>query len=166
MAIRPIAAPAEPWTSERSAVARGDSLGRFGCAIVLHFGFMESLLDVGAGSGRLGHVLGRACGVYVGVDQTANDGIRVVDAHYLPFDSRSFDVVVSKQTLPHFVDPARALAEMMRVAKRGVVVQQEFPEGGVGWDGHSVIHYDSPDDVLALMPGATFDGLDFVWRRP
>jgi hypothetical protein len=74
--------------------------------------------------------------------------------------------VASKQTLPHFADPARAIAEMMRVARRGVIIQQEFPEDGVGWEGHSLVHIDTPDDVLALLPGATFDGLDFVWRRP
>ncbi len=166
MAIRKLEEVAQPWTPERSAVARGDSLGRFGCAIVLHFGFVESLLDVGAGSGRLRHVLGKACGFYAGVDQSKNDGVLVADAHELPFPERSFDVVVSKQTLPHFENPERALAEMMRVARRGVVIQQEFPDGGVGWPGHSLVHYDSPDDVIALLPGATFDGLDFVWRRP
>lgn len=166
MAIRKIDAAATPWTSERSAVARGDGLGRFGVAIVMHFGFVQSLLDVGAGSGRLETVLGKACGFYVGIDQTKNDGIFVADAHALPFPERSFDVVASKQTLPHFADPERALAEMMRVARRGVIIQQEFPEGGVGWDGHSLVHYDAPEDVIALMPGATFDGIDFVWRRP
>jgi SAM-dependent methyltransferase len=166
MAITRIESPAEPWTSERSAVCRGDSMGRFGCAIVMHFGAVESLLDVGAGSGRLQNVLGKACGFYVGVDQVQNEGLLQADAHSLPFPDRSFDVVVSKQTLPHFAEPAKALAEMMRVAKRGVVIQQEFPLGGVGWDGHSLVHYDGPDDVLELLPGATFDGLDFVWRRP
>ena len=166
MAIRALETPAAPWTAERSAVARGDSLGRFGCALVLRFGFMESVLDVGAGSGRLVNVLARACGSYVGIDQTANDGVLVADAHELPFPDQHFDIVASKQTLPHFRDPAKALAEMMRVARRGVVIQQEFPEGGVGWEGHSVVHYDEPGDVLALLPGATFDGLDFVWRRP
>lgn len=166
MAIRRLEAPAEPWTSERSAVARGDSLGRFGCAIVLRFGFVESLLDVGAGSGRLVNVLGKACGTYVGIDQATNEGILQADAHALPFPDQSFDVVASKQTLPHFADPAKALAEMMRVARRGVVLQQEFPPGGVGWEGHSLVHYDAPEDVLELLPGATFDGIDFVWRRP
>lgn len=166
MAITRFEMPPQPWTPERSAVARGDSLGRFGCAIILHFGAIDSLLDVGAGSGRLRNVLGRACGYYTAIDQTPNDGIFVADAHLIPFADGVFDVVVSKQTLPHFENPARALSEMMRVARRGVVIQQEFPEGGVGWEGHSLVHIDSPDDVLVLLPGATFDGLDFVWRRP
>lgn len=164
--ITRIETPAEPWTSERSAICRGDNLGRFGCAIVLHFGAVESLLDVGAGSGRLRNVLGAACGTYLGIDQSPNPGVVQCDAHELPFPDRSFDVVASKQTLPHFVDPAKAIGEMMRVARRGVIIQQEFPPGGVGWEGHSVVHYDSPTDVLELLPGATFDGLDFVWRRP
>jgi SAM-dependent methyltransferase len=163
--IRQMMAPAEPWTPERSAVSRGDSLGRFGVAIVLAFGRMDSLLDVGAGSGRLEIVLGKACGMYFGIDQVENPGVQLADAHDLPFRDRSIDVVASKQTLPHFRDPEKALSEMMRVAKRGVIIQQEFPEGGVGWDGHSLVHYDSPEDVIALLPGATFDGLDFVWRR-
>jgi SAM-dependent methyltransferase len=166
MAIRKLEAPAAPWTPERSAVSRGDSLGRFGCSIVLSFGAVSSLLDVGAGSGRLEIVLGRACGAYVGIDQVENPGVMLADAHALPFADRSFDVVASKQTLPHFADPARAVAEMMRVARRGVVIQQEFPEGGVGWEGHSLVHFDSPADVLELLPGATYDGMDFVWRRP
>jgi len=166
MAIHRLDAPITPWTPERSAVSRGDSLGRFGCAIVLQFGFVSSLLDVGAGSGRLEHVLARACGMYIGIDQTENVGVLVGDAHELPFQDQSFDVVASKQTLPHFADPTRAVAEMVRVARRGVIIQQEFPPGGVGWDGHSLVHFDGPDDVLALLPpGATFDGTDFVWRR-
>lgn len=163
--ISRIAAIAAPWTSARSAAFNMDGLQRFADAIVQSFGHVYSLLDVGAGSGRLKNALGAACGLYVGVDQVENDGVTVADAHALPFGDRSFDVVASKQTLPHFADPARAISEMMRVARRGVIVQQEFPADGVGWSGHSLVHIDSPDDVIALMPGATFDGFDFVWRK-
>ncbi len=163
MAIRRLEAVATPWTPERSAVAHADGLERFGLAIERHFGPIDTILDVGAGSGLL--ALALDCGGYVGIDQTQNPGVMVGDAHALPFPDGSFDVVASKQTLPHLADPARALGEMMRVARRGVIIQQEFPEDGVGWAGHSLVHFDSPDDVLALLPGATFDGTDFVWRR-
>jgi SAM-dependent methyltransferase len=164
--IRRLETPARPWTSARSAAFHAEGLSRFARAIILHFGAVDSVLDVGCGSGGLQHVLGRACGLYVGLDQMENPGVLVGDAHGLPFQDGTFDVVASKQALPHFVDPALALAEMMRVARRGVIVQQEFPPDGVGWEGHSRVHIDSPDDVLALMPAATFDGMDFVWRRP
>jgi len=165
MAIRRIEAPAVPWTSERSANANMNGLSRFAFAIARHFANVESLLDVGAGAGRLREVLvGGSRVLYVGVDQSENPGIVRADAHDLPFQDGTFDVVASKQTLPHFVDPSRAIAEMRRVARRGVIIQQEFPSDGVGWDGHSRVHIDSPDDVLALLPGATFDGIDFVWR--
>lgn len=165
MAIRRIEAPAAPWTSARSGLAHADGLARFACAIARHFGHVESLLDVGAGSGRLKDALEAACGRYVGIDQSPNDGIRCIDAHALPFGDGEFDVVASKQTLPHLADPARAIAEMARVARRGVIIQQEFPSDGVGWTGHSLVHIDGPDDVLALLPGAAFDGMDFVWRK-
>lgn len=163
--IRTFETPAEPWTPERSAVAHSDGLSRFATAIIVQFGPIDSVLDVGAGSGGLEYMLGSACGLYVGLDRMDNPGVLVGDAHELPFQDGTFDVVASKQTLPHFRDPVRALAEMMRVARRGVIVQQEFPPDGVGWAGHSRVHFDCPEDVLELLPGATFDGMDFVWRR-
>lgn len=164
--IRRIEVAAEAWTPARSARASADGLARFADAIVRHFGYVESLLDVGAGSGRLADALAGACGRYVALDQSDNPGVICGDAHTLPFDDGAFDVVASKQTLPHLADPARAIAEMARVARRGVIIQQEFPPDGVGWPGHSLVHIDSPNDVLALLPGATFDGFDFVWRKP
>lgn len=165
--IRTFETPAEPWTPERAAVAHAGGFTRFATAIVLHFYTVDSVLDIGAGSGGLGiELLFRSvCGLYVALDRMDNPGVLVGDAHELPFQDRTFDVVASKQTLPHFRDPARALAEMMRVARQGVIVQQEFPPDGVGWAGHSRVHFDGPEDVLKLLPGATFDGLDFVWRR-
>lgn len=166
MAIVRLDAPAMPWTSERSGRANADGLARFACAIARHFGHVASLLDVGAGSGKLSEALeGGACGVYVGIDQSMNPGTVCADAHALPFDDGAFDVVASKQTLPHFADPVRALSEMRRVARRGVIIQQEFPSDGVGWPGHSLVRIDAPEDVIALLPGATFDGFDFVWRK-
>ncbi|HEX4460413.1 MAG TPA: methyltransferase domain-containing protein, partial [Polyangia bacterium] len=106
------------------------------------------------------------CGSYLALDQVPNAGVLVADAHEIPFQDNVFDVVATKQTLPHLRNPARAIAEMTRVARRGVIIQQEFPADGVGWAGHSLVHIDSPDDVIALLPGATFDGIDFVWRKP
>jgi SAM-dependent methyltransferase len=165
MAIRPLHAPAAPWTPERARTASADGLARFASAITRHFGYVDSLLDVGAGSGQLAAALGAWCGRYVGLDQMPNDGVRLGDAHRLPFDDEAFDVVVSKQTLPHLANPRRAIAELRRVARRGVVIQQEFPADGVGWPGHSLVRIDSPDDVLELLPGGRFNGIDFVWRR-
>jgi len=44
------------------------------------------------------------------------------DAHSLPFADRSFDVTALITVLEFFPDPARALAEAVRVARRGVLL--------------------------------------------
>jgi len=42
----------------------------------------------------------------------------VADAHFLPFKSSSYDLVVNYETLEHLIDPAQALKEIHRVLKR------------------------------------------------
>jgi len=44
------------------------------------------------------------------------------DAHYLPFRSNSFHTVVSHHTIEHVGNPVAMLKEMLRIAKRTVVV--------------------------------------------
>lgn len=44
---------------------------------------------------------------------------RVADIQALPFADRTFDVVVSLETLEHVPDPAKGLAELVRVTKVG-----------------------------------------------
>lgn len=43
----------------------------------------------------------------------------VADIMEIPFPDESFDLVVSQETLEHVPDPARGLAELVRVTKRG-----------------------------------------------
>jgi ubiquinone/menaquinone biosynthesis C-methylase UbiE len=42
----------------------------------------------------------------------------VVDMQSMPFPDEAFDVVISQETLEHVPDPARALAELVRVTRR------------------------------------------------
>jgi SAM-dependent methyltransferase len=46
----------------------------------------------------------------------------IADAHALPFDDGTFDVVHAHQVLQHLADPVAALAEMRRVARPGGLV--------------------------------------------
>lgn len=100
-----------------------------------HFGF-HSLLDVGAGTGRvLGHLQARfpelRCvgvepvealrkqGYARGVSPTQLiDG----DAYNLQFNDSSFDVVTEFGVLHHLRWPSRAIDEMLRVSKRGIFI--------------------------------------------
>lgn len=95
----------------------------------------QSVLDVGGGHGQIsGPLLRRGFAVTVlGSDASAftqvekwgkPSGLRTVTGPLLslPFPDRSFDVVVSFRLLPHCDQWPELIAELCRVAKRGVVV--------------------------------------------
>jgi len=47
----------------------------------------------------------------------------VADAHALPFKDKQFDLVLSTESLEHFLSPSKALSEMKRVTKpRGKII--------------------------------------------
>lgn len=64
----------------------------------------------------------------------------LADAHCLPFQTQTFDVVKAKHVLEHLVSPYVALNEICRVARKQIIL--EFP---------------AENDVLALMISLLFD---------
>jgi len=88
----------------------------------------ETLLDAGCGEGEMLRRQVVPAGVRtVLLDRNADSAARVlgsVDA--LPFASQSFDVVTCFEVLEHLQDPARAVRELARVARRAVVVSVPY----------------------------------------
>jgi SAM-dependent methyltransferase len=98
------------------------------------------VLEVGCGPGGLTQILARLVGVSgraVGLDlsaymigearRRAADGRLPIefitgDAQALPFDHDSFDRVLANTTFQHLRDPARALAQAVRVTRPGGLV--------------------------------------------
>ena len=90
----------------------------------------QRVLDAGCGAGAGAGILSRAgASEVVGVD-IAPEAISTAMERYgsvasfmlgdltaLPFDSESFDVVVSFETIQHVADPGRALEELRRVLR-------------------------------------------------
>lgn len=90
-------------------------------------------LDVACGPGIVVEVLARDAGEVIGCDITpemlsraqkrcaglSNVRFQIGRAEALPFDDGSFDVVVSRSALHHFIEPAATLKEMARVMKPG-----------------------------------------------
>jgi len=68
------------------------------------------------------------------IDLVSNSpNIRIMDMHHLEFADDSYDVVISGWTLPYSREPRRALAEKMRVLRRGgllcIGLTREPPDG-------------------------------------
>lgn len=119
----------------------------------------RQLLDVGCGTGddvlALAELVGPG-GRVVGIDRSAGLieeargrllGRRLPaefltgDVHDLPFPDASFDGVRADRVFMHLPDPARALAEMVRVVRPGGRVVIREPD----WDTLAV---DAPDPAL------------------
>lgn len=92
-----------------------------------------SVLDAGCGEGRTTHVIRRQVPSVVGVEleedallSTPRDvqGLEFLagSIYDLPFSDGAFDVAVCTEVLEHLTDPDAALTELVRVARKGVVV--------------------------------------------
>ena len=88
----------------------------------------ESILDVGCGGLR--NAFKKEFGdQYIGIDIDRGRIIdRPADAHKLPFIDASFDVVTAWSVLEHLENPFVAVGEMLRVARRFVLVSTDFAQ--------------------------------------
>ncbi|MEM2459981.1 MAG: class I SAM-dependent methyltransferase [Candidatus Hadarchaeales archaeon] len=94
----------------------------------------RSLLDVGGGEGYRAGLIRKIFGTKrVVVADLSLEACRrarkffslpcvVMEAHSLPFKSESFDIVLSTETLEHIMEPESVVREMVRVARKAVVV--------------------------------------------
>jgi len=96
----------------------------------------QSMLDIGSGTGRvLEHVRSRRPGqLSIGVEPVAalrevgyergipRDSLVDGDATRLPYPDQAFDVVCAFAALHHIHAPSLAVAEMIRVARKAIVI--------------------------------------------
>jgi len=117
---------------------RGRWIGQRELALLLgelQFRPGESVLDVGCGTGYFTRALASATGAQVsGVDinpewlayarqrNASNLSYVVADARALPYETASFDLVVSLAALCFIEEERAAVLEMLRVARRRVAI--------------------------------------------
>lgn len=98
-------------------------------------GSAYSLLDVGAGDGKLGAEVARqlgaqrVAGVDVLVQPVTDIEVTSYDGERLPFEDQSFEVVTISDVLHHCAKPRDVLRECLRVASRCVLVKDHFRFG-------------------------------------
>lgn len=100
----------------------------------------KSVLDVGAGTGRISIFLSEKGAKVTGLDASQamlkifkqkidDNGLSITikegDAHHIPFPEKHFDCVVSFMTIMHVVDWHVMLSEMCRVSNGHIILQ--FP---------------------------------------
>ena len=115
----------------------------------------SSLLDVGCGDGRMAALLRneRRLGLVEGVDVLMRDEVAVpvhpFDGRHLPWPDHSWDYVMAVDVLHHAEDQQVLFGEMLRVARRAVLLKDHLCENafdrwlllkmdGVGNDRHGV----------------------------
>jgi len=132
-------------------------------------------LDVGCGTGALSAAARAAGGSVAGVDPSrgflaGGRDVVVGDARALPFLADRFDVVVSGLALNFVPDPARAVAELTRVAVPGATVASyvwDYADGmtmmRLFWDAARDVDPAAPDEGHRF-PLCRPDALTGLWR--
>lgn len=121
-----------------------------------------TVLDAGCGTGTLLKALGEVAAINpYGVDVSAgakthfvgnvpNGVFTVADLTDLPFDSEKFDLIVTTDTLEHALKPAKAVQELVRVAKPGSQLAISVPDGRFdSYIGH--INFFSAQSLRSLL---------------
>ncbi len=133
-----------------------------------------TVLDVGAGTGRLSVQLAKAGAQVTALDVSANmlelikrknNKIQttVADAENLPFEKESFDVVTAAFLIVHLKDPTRFFDEVYRVLKDGgtfVVtnINQKDPPEIKTKEGSIIIEsfYHRPEKIREVLESLAF----------
>jgi len=131
----------------------------------------RSVLEVCCGSGMMAEKFARAGAAVTGIDfspaavararERARRGgfaarFLVADAESLAFADRSFDVVAVHDGLHHLEHPERAIREMARVARYGVLILDPARAALTRlavWLGIAVDVEDAGNEVKRLVPG-------------
>lgn len=76
-----------------------------------------TILDVGCGDDPNPNA-----DYFVDIDKKNIKNFIQADAHNLPFKDNSFDVIISRSTIEHCINPAQFISELTRVAKEKVEI--------------------------------------------
>jgi ubiquinone/menaquinone biosynthesis C-methylase UbiE len=93
----------------------------------------ESMLDVGGAEGYKSYIASKLFGLKVRTSDLSEEACKrareifgleatSLDIHALPFADGQFDVLTCSETLEHVTEPREAIDELLRVAKKAVII--------------------------------------------
>lgn len=128
---------------------------------------VDSMLDVGGAEGYKSYIARNLFGFRVHTSDLSEEACKraeeifkvdatPLDIHDLPFSDGEFDVVTCSETLEHVTEPQKAIDELLRVAKKAVIitVPVEDPD-------HLEEHYDKNNHINAF----DVDSFDYLRER-
>jgi SAM-dependent methyltransferase len=128
---------------------------------------VDSMLDVGGAEGYKSHIARKLFGISVHTSDLSEEACKRAqeifgvqgtpcDIHALPFGDEQYDVVTCSETLEHVTEPRQAIDELLRVAKKAVIitVPVEDPE-------HLEEHYQKNNHINAF----DVDSFDYLRER-
>lgn len=143
----------------------------------VNFGSVKKILDVGGSSGNLARKILRK---FKDVDYTIldvkeeslikgkkkNPGVKFVlgDAENMPFEDKSFDLVICKDVLHHCNNAKKVIREIKRVSNDYLIIEARRGDKWLDYylPGHS--HY-TIQEFKKLVSPINFYFLDILWPR-
>lgn len=125
----------------------------------------STVLDVGANDGTFIEMLEkkRQCKVFgvdiseIAIAEAKRRGVNVqfADAHKLPFEDKTFDVVILSEVISHVQNPDEVLAEIRRVLKKNGMLLGSAPHANLqrfAWEDKRMIRqYYTEDELHAIL---------------
>ncbi len=123
----------DPLPAGASLLEVGSGFGMLVAVARLHFGIQAQGLEPVDEQFKGTFALSRRL---LAANNLPPDAIQPGVGEAMPFADDTFDLVYSCNVLEHVADPARVVAEALRVTKPGGFVQMVFPNYGSFWEGH------------------------------
>jgi len=127
----------------------------------------DSILEVGIGTGAVANVVSERVGTLIGIDFSAemiskidHPGIdaRLADAHALPFQDDSFELIYMRNVVHYLDDPELAFSEIYRCLKQNgyflfsqVIPPDDSISEEYDWLIGRNIHYPTQEQILSLF---------------
>jgi SAM-dependent methyltransferase len=115
-------------TPEKKILEVGCGFGAFTVFCRAMYGYLTCGIEPDTLARNLAHELAELAGVDCPIENSTGEN--------LPFANQSFDFVYSSNVLEHVQDPARVLAESVRVLKPGGYLFFTYPNYCSFWEGH------------------------------